>query len=282
MKSAKQFMLALCVVSLFAASCEEEEDNNTTSAENNQIGDAAFSHLGQIVETEVKYYEDSIFPTGFQEEDGVVVEDGDDNDVCADVTISLNQNETFIDTLIIDYGTEGCIWRGRLRRGKIIIAKNGNYRTVGTKTTVTLDDFSIDGYEIEGKKEITRDSYQISTNNIYFTDNITVTDGLITSPNGINVFTWESQRTHKIGYVNGEWVTIIEGVINGVNTQGAPFTITTGTPVKFSWTCPRIVEGTLNITHAGSSTHVLNYGDGTCDDKATVTINGTVYNITLW
>ncbi len=45
--------------------------------------------------------------------------------------------------------------------------------------------------------------------------------------------------------------------------------------------CRNIVAGQLAITPDGKATRYINFGTGTCDNDATVTINGNVYNITL-
>ena len=45
--------------------------------------------------------------------------------------------------------------------------------------------------------------------------------------------------------------------------------------------CRHIVSGSLALTPSGKPTRYVDFGTGACDDQATVTINGNVYNITL-
>jgi hypothetical protein len=45
--------------------------------------------------------------------------------------------------------------------------------------------------------------------------------------------------------------------------------------------CPRIVRGTIELRKGNTAIAVLDYGSGVCDNKATFTVNGTVYEITL-
>ena len=40
-------------------------------------------------------------------------------------------------------------------------------------------------------------------------------------------------------------------------------------------------EGTIELRKGNSAVAVLDYGTGICDNKATLTVNGTVYEITL-
>ena len=42
-----------------------------------------------------------------------------------------------------------------------------------------------------------------------------------------------------------------------------------------------VVAGEIQIQPAGGNLKTINYGNGTCDDQATVTINGSTYPITL-
>jgi hypothetical protein len=49
-----------------------------------------------------------------------------------------------------------------------------------------------------------------------------------------------------------------------------------------SFGCRRhFTQGTLEHTPGGKATRYIDFGNGTCDDQATVTINGTTYTITL-
>jgi hypothetical protein len=45
--------------------------------------------------------------------------------------------------------------------------------------------------------------------------------------------------------------------------------------------CQWVSQGILNIQPEGWPLFVVDYGDGTCDNQATVTVNGQVYYITM-
>lgn len=276
MNTKQTLFIGFIAAGMALTSCKKEADPTLESSENNQIADAAFSHIGDVVEEEVKHLENEHLSGGKNAQ----LSSGHDS--IADITFSFSSDSSYIDTILIDYGTDGVEWRGRTRKGKIRITQDGKRSTIGTISKAELIDFSIDDYSIEGVKTFERTAYEWSQGNFNATDYVTVRGGKITNPSGNKSFQWESDRTHKFGLINGEWAVLIEGTINGVNTKGTAFTITTGKPLKFLAFCPRIVEGELNVTPAGKSTRTLDYGDGTCDFKATVTVDNKTYDIVLW
>lgn len=271
MKTRKALLLGVIAGGLFLTSCQKDKDESTISSENNTQADAAFSHLDDIVNTEVEKIEDAQFGSNKTTIKG---------DTCANITFSLSNDQTYIDTVIIDYGTNGCEWNGRVRKGKIVIAQDGKKSVKGTITRVTLEDFYIDDYFVEGIKTI--ENLGLVAGTLSVSNHVVVTGGKITSPDGSKNFQWNSDRINTIGIQGILPFMTIDGTVNGVNVNGTSFTITTSTPLKAVWGCPRIVEGVLEVTPAGLDPRILDYGDGTCDFKATITVNGNTKDIILW
>lgn len=53
-------------------------------------------------------------------------------------------------------------------------------------------------------------------------------------------------------------------------------------PIIRKFTCAWRVKGEITFTrNSNTKTAVLDYGDGSCDDQATVTVNGKTHTITL-
>lgn len=271
----QKVLFGLLIGGVSLTSCQKE-DPNLISSKNNALADAAFNHIGSVMDAEVNYAEQQ---TSTNKTDDILT---GDHDTCATVTWGLSDDQTYVDTVWIDYGTGGCEWQGRTKTGKILITQNGKRSTIGTVTKIEFIDFTIDEYKIEGIKTHERTAYQWSVGNFNGTDHVLVSNAKVTSPDGTEEFSWESDRIHQVGLIDGEWVALIEGTINGVNTQGTAFTITTSSPLKFKLFCPRIVSGVLNLTPAGMDTRSIDYGDGDCDLKATVTIDNVDYQIILW
>jgi hypothetical protein len=58
------------------------------------------------------------------------------------------------------------------------------------------------------------------------------------------------------------------------------YTKTITTPLLFDGSCDYIMSGEVELTKNNSSA-IIDYGDGTCDNLATVTIDGTTEDISL-
>ena len=275
MKSVQKFLFVLLTVGSALVSCKKE-DVSTVTSEDIQLADAAFNHIESIVNTKVNKLEKEHLGVG--ESYFYLV----DNDSVVSIKFSFSSNNEYIDTIWINYGTDGYEWRDRIIKGKVLITQNGKKSTIETITKVELNDFFIDDYKVEGIKTIEKNAIEFSLGNYNTTDHVLVSGGQLISPDRTQTIQWNSDRIHKKYSVNGDSFVLIEGSINGVNTEGTAFTITTGKPLKFNSSCTRIVEGELRVTPSEMSTRTLDYGHGTCDLKATVTMGNKEYEIILW
>lgn len=212
-----------------------------------------------------------------------------DSGGCATVTISPFDSVTFPKTLTIDFGTSNCLCTdGNYRRGIITANLSGKYRDSATVITVTLDQYYVNDYHIEGTKTITNKGH-VGTysggHNLKF--DIVVTDAKITQPDG-DFLTWNSIRTRE--WIEGEdthwpnWqddVYLIEGSADGVNVEGNSFNVTITSALRVALDCKWVESGTLEITPDGKPVRTVDFGSGDCDANATVTINGVDYAITM-
>ena len=144
----------------------------------------------------------------------------------------------------------------------------------GASFTATFTDFMVGGTTVNGTRRITLNGEQSETNiSFTTTSNITVTleDGSVITENGTKTFTVvfeEGQDT--LFNLQGNW-TITEG--------GNTYTIAGNISKQFN--CAYWSSGTMNVSKNGLSLDV-DFGDGTCDNKATVTYpNGATQEITL-
>ena len=204
---------------------------------------------------------------------------------CATVTDSVIDSATHHIIRTIDFGQEGCvvICKGteRIKKGKIIIEKIGQRRTEGFSLNVSFDNFSVNDYAIEGTKSITNSLNEEDQ----FVHTVSVVS-TITNPEG-NSMSWTGNRIRTIleGYDTPEDRTDnkiqMEGSAQGTNFEGENFSMTITTPLIKSAGCFFITQGVQEISPAGKSTRVIDYGDGTCDDIATVTVDGESKEITI-
>ena len=173
---------------------------------------------------------------------------------------------------------------GRKRRGTVRIAYTGAYQDVGSVITVTHDNYYVNNNKLEGTKTIT---------NKGDTDGDTHTEHEIKIQNGKITFTdntfitWESTRTRE--WVAGESTSTvltddayeISGNGNGLNRNGQSYTLNITSPLYISMDCYYIKSGRIELTPNGKTTRVIDYGNGTCDNKLTVSIGSFSAEVTI-
>jgi hypothetical protein len=204
---------------------------------------------------------------------------------CATVTYDKIKKEA-----VIDFGT-GCTGPyGRTRSGKVIITFTGNFDDPTSQRTITFDNYFVQGKQITGKIDVNGFAID-STGKLKFerkrTDlTIHFPDGHTFTTNGLTTVTWlEGQGDQDIS----NDVFSITGMYTGVSSKGISVTHTTSVPVIVNFGCRETgglarVEGTVQVEISNGSrsrTRIIEYGDGTCDQTVTITINDKEYNITV-
>ncbi len=202
---------------------------------------------------------------------------------CYTVTVDPKGANEFPKTVTFDFGS-GCTGKdGKVRSGKIITVFTGPMRTAGSKATTTFMDYNVDTFMVEGTCTIENTS---TGNKTAWT--VTVTDGKITNTKNSNWVKWNAVHEHAQTEGNStpynplDDVFQITGNSSGSNSNGNSWSTNITQPLIRKFICPWREQGEIKLTrNSGAITAVLDYGDGTCDNKATVTINGTIINITL-
>jgi hypothetical protein len=206
---------------------------------------------------------------------------------CVTITITrLNPPAAFPVKIVMDFGN-GCTGRdGRLRKGKIITVYTGRLVVPGSVAETTFDGYSVNGVQVQGVHRVKNES--TAQQSIY---TITVRDGKLTKPNG-NYVQWSSTKTitqiegNGTPFVPLDDVFSIKGESSGTTKrdaiifQWASRTLPDNPLIK-RFTCRWIVRGKIAIRRTNSDVAVIDYGNGVCDNKATITINGVVHEITL-
>jgi hypothetical protein len=194
---------------------------------------------------------------------------------CPIVTVTRPDTAEFPKHIVIDFGT-GCEnQNGRTRAGKIIVDQTGYMIEEGSVRTVTLDSFYVNDFHIEGIRTVTCNGRN-GENFLFYS--VVITDGIVTLPDGKTV-THEATRTRV--WIEGEDTPLniyddkysITGTGNGINRFGNAYESETLEPVIFDISCAyRLVQGVIKIS-TDLHTATLDYGDGTCDNIATVTVD---------
>ncbi|MEO6901747.1 MAG: hypothetical protein ABI315_01170 [Bacteroidia bacterium] len=206
------------------------------------------------------------------------------NGSCTKVTITPLDTITWPKTVVIDFGSVNCLgFDGVYRRGIITAKFSGRYRKAGTVIESTLTNFYHNNNLVQGTQTITNNGLN-SGGNITYT--VVVNNASVTTTKG--VMTWSTQQTREwimgatTPYNTLDDVYLINGTTNGVGLNGNSYNIMITLPLRVETNCRWIVSGVLALKSAKNLPLLLNYGEGTCDNSATATINGKTHLITLY
>jgi hypothetical protein len=194
-------------------------------------------------------------------------------------TISVNDS-TYPQIIVIDYG-EGCTnGRGHVKKGKILIEVTDTLVAAGSIKSIKTEDFYIDSMKVDLVATIEN----IGKNN---------------SGNWVIACNYNQTITSQLGDVIKEiysdtsvWTSGFETIEkdDDVFTKTGSGTKTINDTVKYSQiitspllfdrSCEYVKSGIIKIIK-GADEIIIDYGDGTCDNTATVTTNGTTETIDL-
>ena len=183
--------------------------------------------------------------------------------------------------ITIDFGTSGFTGRhGNTLKGKIIVDLDLRTLLLGSSRTITYDNFTINNISVTGTNKIifggwTTDKHPFWT--ITGENGITLADG--------KTITWKAERrlefTTGLTAFWGEGY-VLTGSASGINAEGKAYSIAinASNPLIGSTLYPYVTKGSVSVT-IGQSTGVIDYGDGTQDNKATLTYSGVTYDFTI-
>lgn len=268
MKTYKSIILASLFLAgaAFFQSCEKDVEIDEQILETVQE-EAIATALFDDVFAQIELGESIAFPT----KSGEV----ETTNACPVVTVDP-QGPNFPKTITIDFGDIGCEGaNGNVRTGKIIFIISGRHWVEGSVKSVSFENFTVNGFQVEGTKTITNMGRK-ENQNMYW--KIEVEGAQITSPQGAT-FQWESTRERE--WVAGENLFKITGITTGINRFQKGFTVTVQDPLVVKLACRFIVQGNVLIQLEGYPDAILDYGNGECDNVATVTVNGETKTIRL-
>ncbi|MBA3647389.1 MAG: hypothetical protein H0W62_02385 [Chitinophagales bacterium] len=203
---------------------------------------------------------------------------------CSTVTYDTS---SVVKTVTIDFGSVPCqVPNGEeFRQGTLIITWTGNMLDSGTVKTITPQNYYVgDSASRMNKFEFSKTITNMGKNekgNTHFL--VEMKNATLTLWDG-GTITWNGN--HDREWVQGaqtpnrsDDVFLITGGSNGIDRKGEPFTAEILKPLRKD-DCEWIVSGTKIVTHGDNSSRTIDYGDGNCDDLATVTLsNGTTRTI---
>ena len=198
---------------------------------------------------------------------------------------------------------------GRTRSGSLTFDYSASpvgvnfYRNPGFNCTVTSQNYVVDGNAVTINKNIvnnTSATFNPATTNMTWaiTANVTIVKA------GGGTITWNCTRTKALlntsdtSVYHGQATHItwgkakvgLSGSATGTTASGSSFTANITSQLERDLSCAPdaskpgrhpFIQGDIDFTPGTKATRHIDYGAGTCDLDATVTINGISYPITL-
>ena len=276
MKTLKLISLSAAGLLISLSSCRKEQlDNDTNAAKYESSVELYFNETNDIADQVAK-----TGSTGLRlaEADGLLSD-------CATITTDTSSGVSASnpDTIVIDFGT-GCVGNdGKTRAGKLVVSMTGAYFSTGTVITITPDGYSVNGNVLSGYRRLTNAGNNEQGQPVF---NVEVVASMTLASNGGEI-TWTANRTRTWleGFntpgVFADDVFSITGSSNGTKVSGDTWTSAITSALTFKRACRQFVSGTRTVTPSNRPERLIDYGNGTCDNTATVTINGNTYTITV-
>jgi hypothetical protein len=269
-------ILSLLLFSFLLTSCSKDEAADETIA--NTTADLSFVEESKLVSQTDATSEGVVhmMETAFME---IEEESGRNLSLfpdCVTITISNENGVTFV---TLDFGL-GC----ELQNGAVVSGiVNITYGPIQNDTrtiTYTLENFTWNNKDIAGGATIFRELSNASGNpqsTVHVDLQIYFPSGLVIQRDATRVREWIE------GFGTGSWqdnVWLVTGSRDVVSNTGFSHTGVITDALRREATCPHFVSGIIDITRNGNQ-GTLNFGDGTCDNIAILTVNGIDYTILL-
>ena len=186
--------------------------------------------------------------------------------------------------LTVDFGTTNCLCGdGKNRRGTIVCTYMGKYKDSGSVHTITTPNYFVNDNEILAHKTVTNLGKNATGHSTY---SIVVND-TINKANNAGTISWNMSRQRE--FFAGESTPIfsddlyhVTGSGSGIKANGNSWTMNITNYLVMDNSCVyHITQGTVQLQPQGKALRTIDFGTGTCDNNATVTINNHVYNISF-
>lgn len=190
-----------------------------------------------------------------------------------------NSQGTFTDTVnlpVIWLKYNNCVGPdGKTRNGIVKVSFTKKYNVIGCVATATLTNYSVNGVSCQGTLSITRNSSNAFTYN--------VTNGTFSNNTFTTKFNYNTMVTifdNGTPVVSDDYILVL-GNAHGTNRENRTYDVYISESLKKSVNCPWISQGILSLAPTGLTSRIIDFGNGTCDDIASFTIDTQTFTIHL-
>ncbi len=272
-------LLAIIAVGVCFSSCKKTDSNTeTTAAEiattTDLAGRAAISD--NLTEDANDVFMNAANDKSVLGGRGIALRPQTPADPCG--TISITPAIGFPKTITIDFGTGCTSLKGVTRSGKITVVIDTLVRVPGSKAVMTFANYIVNGFQLEGtitwtntstatvrswKREVTGGK---TTNTI---------DGKYWYHNGIKNVVQSEGLSTPLNLSDDVFSITGTHTVTNMSNKRRTCTIDDSNPLIKANTCRYISKGSMKL-EGPNHYAVIDFGDGTCDDQATIAIDGGV------
>ncbi len=199
---------------------------------------------------------------------------------CPQVTLNPDANPK---TLTLDFGTECTGPDGKVRSGKLLVTAP-SFTSSSMTWAVSMDHFMVDGKQLGGdiSKTVTFD-FKILKIVTQTVEDLTIT------------FTETGETLFRKADVIREYGLDLGGLLNNktlsfsgsvdfTNGEGVTVSKTVGVskPLVYSLVCHQFVKGSVSYVSSGGNNWSVDFGDGECDNVATLIKGNQTKTLNLW
>lgn len=255
----------LIFIIAFTFSCKKTEpDTETQSAIDNTICDAEFTRLAH-----------STSSFGINEQGVKRLSSNDPVFIGPDTVTNPGWPRIFT----IDYGL-GVVdsLDHKTRKGKVICKFSNYWHITGSTMTITLLDYSVNNMSVTVDSIYMLHKAQNTYTDVVYNAVCKTPDWSLSWACNRTLTQTEGSTTPSEYYDDAFSLT---GNANGVNRNGKKYTTTISAPIVKYTSCSWIESGRIDLTPDGLATRTIDFGNGTCDNQASLIINGNTYTFTM-
>ena len=199
---------------------------------------------------------------------------------CPVITLNISQLPYIV---TFDWGT-GCTGSdGIARSGMITISLSDKMGIVGSVATFTFTDFYSGGNKISGVHTITYAGLNTGNDwprfDVHTEAVITFPDNKTITYDSDNIRLFAAGSDTPLNWSDDVWR--IEGTSSGKTREGVNWTANCTSALVKKVACEWFDSGILVVTPEGGLASTINFGDGTCDNKATLAIGDKIINVEM-
>jgi hypothetical protein len=201
--------------------------------------------------------------------------------ICPAITATLSTSFPLVITF--DWGT-GCPGTvdAITRSGKIAMSLSGKMNEPNSVATFMFTDFVSEGNKISGVHKITYKGLNAGNNwpryEVFTEARIEFPDKKFMTYRAVYV-RLQSEGLSTTSWTDDVWR--IEGTSSGTTREGIAWIASYPSAVTKKMSCKYFSSGSVLVTPAGGLPRTIDFGDGTCDNKATLKIGDVTTNIEL-